>query len=163
MIVVADASPLIFLAKLRHLNLLHELFGDDIRLPRAVRDELLPAGTDPAERTVLEEFLASCRIETVTHPKRFAGAMSRADNQALTLAIRCQADRLLCDESTIRLMAEAEGIRPIGTLGILLLSMQRGSLTPAATRQSVDTLVRDHGFRISVALYQAVLARIENL
>ncbi len=161
MIVVADASPLIFLAKLRHLNLVHDLFGDDIRLPRAVRNELLPAGTDPAERTVLETFLASCRIETVANPRRFAEAMSRADNQALTLAIRCKADRLLCDESTTRFMAEAEGIQPVGTLGILLLSMQRGLLTPAATQQSVDALVRDHGFRISVGLYQAVLARIE--
>lgn len=160
MIVVADASPLIFLAKLRQLDLLHELFGNDIRLPQAVRDELLPAGTDPAEQTVLEEFIISCRIETVVRPKRFAVAMSSADNQALTLAIQCQADRLLCDESATRLMAEAEGIRPIGTLGILLLAMQRGNLTPAAARRAVDALVRDHGFRIGVDLYQAVLARI---
>jgi predicted nucleic acid-binding protein len=159
-IVVADASPLIFLGKLRCLDLLHGLFGDDIRVPRAVRDELLPAGIDPAERAALDSFLASCHVEAVTRPRRFARAMSRADNEALTLAIRCRADRLLCDEATTRLMAEAEGVRPVGTLGILLLAMRTGRLTPAATRDHVDALVRDHGFRISVRLYQAVLTRI---
>lgn len=161
MIVVADASPIIFLGKIRCLQLLHELFGRDIRLPGAVRDELLPPDIDPAERGVLEEFLSACRVEAVPRPRRFARAMSRADNRALTLAIRCRADRLLCDESATRLMAEAEGIRPVGTLGVLLTALRRDILTPAKTRDHVDTLVRDHGFRIGVDLYQAVIAKIE--
>jgi predicted nucleic acid-binding protein len=161
MIVVADASPLIFLGKLRCLNLLHELFGRDIRIPRAVRDEVLCKGIDPIEEEVLQEFLGTCRVETVAHPKRFARAMSRADNEALTLALRCRADRLLCDESATRLMAEAEGVRPVGTLGVLLLAMRQGNLTPAVTRRHVDALVRDHGFRMGIDLYQAVVARIE--
>ena len=43
MIVVADASPLIFLAKIRRLALIHRLLGRDVRLPTLIRDEYLVA------------------------------------------------------------------------------------------------------------------------
>ena len=161
MIVVADASPLIFLAKVRRLELICELLGGDIRIPRAVRAEVMAPGIDPAERDVLEAFLASCVIEAVPRPRSFASAMSRADNAALTLAVRRKADILLCDERVTRLMAETEGIRPLGTLGVLLRAGRRGLMQPAETRRVVDLLVATHGFRIGVELYQAALAQID--
>ena len=88
MIGVADASPLIFLAKIRQLELVHALLGRDVRLPHAVRRELFAGKTDPVEQELLGRFLENCRIETERKPRRFAGAMSNADNAALTLALR---------------------------------------------------------------------------
>ena len=88
--------------------------------------------------------------------------MSAADNAALTLAIRRKATLLLCDERVTRLMAENEGIRPLGTLGILLRATRAGLLTRRETRQMVDLLIRAHGFRIGIELYQAVLAEIRD-
>ncbi len=82
--VVADASPLIFLAKIRHLEVVFKLWGRDIRVPRSVADEVLAAGTDLLELDGLKGFLQHCRIETVRSPRQFASAMSRADNEALT-------------------------------------------------------------------------------
>jgi hypothetical protein len=38
--------------------------------------------------------------------------------------------------------------------------MRRGVWTAAAARQHVDALIRDHRFRIGIALYEAVLARM---
>jgi len=160
MIVVADASPLIFLAKVRRLDVVHRLLGRDIRVPKEVRDEVLEPEVDPAERRELEKFLEACTIEVVRRPRRFASAMSRADNAALTLAVRCHADILLCDERITRLMAEAEGIRPLGTLGVLLRAMGQGLLSPGATRKLVDALIKSHNFRIGIELYQAVLTKI---
>lgn len=160
MIVVADASPLIFLAKIRRLALVPRLLGRDIRVPRAVRDEVLPPGVDPAEEDALRAFLKTCHIEAVRRPRRFAAAMSQADNEALTLAVRSRADVILCDERATRLMAEAEGIRPLGTVGILLKAVHRKLVTPPDARQLVDTLIRSHEFRIGIELYQAVLARL---
>ena len=163
MIVVADASPLIFMAKVRQLELVRQLLGRDIRLPRAVYTEVMAPGIDPAERDVLETFLASCTIEAVARPRSFASAMSAADNAALTLAIRRKADILLCDERVTRMMAETEGIRPLGTLGVLLRAKRRGLMQPTETRRIVDLLVAIYGFRIGIELYQAVLAEIDSL
>jgi predicted nucleic acid-binding protein len=119
-------------------------------------------GVDPAEKEVLEAFLESCTVETVPRPRSFARGMSSTDNAALTLAIRRKADILLCDERVTRMMAEAEGIRPLGTLGVLLRAQRAGLMKPAETRRIVDLLVGTHSFRIGVELYQAVLAELES-
>jgi len=160
MIVVADASPLIFLAKVRQLALVDQLLGADVRVPCAVYAEVMVQDSDPAEQRALESFLAGCMIEEVMEPLSFASAMSAADNEALTLAVRAGADYLLCDERLTRTMAEAEGIRPLGTLGVLLRAMRTGIRSREATLEVVHLLVGTHGFRIGVGLYQAVLGEI---
>jgi predicted nucleic acid-binding protein len=160
MIVVADASPLIFLAKIRQLELIHALLGRDVRLPDAVRRELFAGRTDPVERELLERFLEKCRIETVRRPRRFASAMSTADNAALTLALRSKADFLLCDERVTRSMAEIEGVRPLGTLGVLLRATRKKLISTKESRRLVDLLVGSHDFRIGVAVYQAVMEEL---
>ena len=86
--------------------------------------------------------------------------MSRADNDALTLALRKHADLLLADERLLRDMAVIERIRPVGTLGILLLAMRNCLVSAAKTRLHVDALIRDHRFRIGIALYEVVLAHL---
>lgn len=162
MIVAADASPLIFLGKIRRLDLIHTLLGRDVRIPKAVCNELLVEGLDPVEKETLESFLAHCRIEPVRKPRRFAAAMSAADNAALTLAIRSKADFLLCDERVTRMMAEIEGIRPLGTLGILLRATRKKIISRKEAQRLIDLLVATHRFRIGVEVYQAVLAELHS-
>lgn len=160
MIVVADASPLIFLAKIRRLDLIVELWGRDIRTPRSVANEVLTVGADPVEVELLEVFLRQCRVESVRSPRRFAAAMSVADNEALTLAVRIGAGVLLCDDKLTRRMAEAEGIRPMGTLGILLRAMRQQLISPHDTQTLLDRLIESHDFRIGIGVYQAAIRAI---
>ena len=68
---------------------------------------------------------------------------------------------LLADERLLRDMATIERIRPVGTLGVLLLATRRGLLTTAEARRHLDALVREHEFRIGIALYEAVLAGLD--
>ena len=87
--------------------------------------------------------------------------MSRADNAAVTLAVRMKADVLLADDRIIRRIATVEGIRPLGTLGVLLQAMRRGLLNGQEVRSIVDDLIGSHSFRIGVELYAAVLREID--
>lgn len=162
MTVVADSCPLIFLAKVRQLALIPRVVGPKIVVPDLVRDEVLAPPVDPAEAEALEAFLRTCRIELVPRPRRFATAMSRTDDCALTLAIRKKAAVLLCDDPIVRRTATAHGIQPLGTLGVLLRAFHRGYTAKEEVRALVDSLVRAHGFRIGVELYQAVLREIGN-
>jgi len=160
MTIVADSSPLIFLGKIRQLPLIPALFGESPLIPASVRDEVMAPPIAPAESRALRAFLAKCRIVNVARPVCFSTAMSRADNDALTLAIRRRAARLLADDRLLRDMAAVERIRPMGTVGILLLAMRNRLLTAEETRLHLDALVSDHRFRIGIALYKAVLAGI---
>jgi uncharacterized protein len=160
MIVVADASPLIFLGKLGQLGLIARLFPGRVRVPRSVRDEVLAAPVAPAEEQALLAFLASCKIEHVLKPRRYASALSGSDNEALTLAVRRRATLLLSDDRLLRQIAAAEGIRPMGTLGILFRAMEQGVMSRVQVRRGLEELVQQHQFRISVETYDAVLQRI---
>lgn len=161
MIIVADASPLIFLAKIGQLGLITRLFPGKHWVPQSVRMEVLTAPISPAEELALQLFLKSCQIELVSKPRRYAAALSRADNEVLTLAIRRKAAFLLSDDRLLRQLAVVEGLRPMGTLGILLRAMERGLLTRIQTRHWVEALVQQHHFRISIEVYDATLQRIE--
>lgn len=161
MIVVADSSPIIFLGKIRRLDLIHRVVGRDVRVPRAVSRELLVEEINPVEREGIDEFLAKCRIEPVRNPRRFSRAMSAADNAALTLAIRSKADYLLCDDRITRSMAEIEGVRALGTLGVLLRAARGKILSRREVRRLIDLLISAHNFRIGVEVYQEVLKELD--
>ena len=161
MTAIADVSPLIFLGKLRRLALIRRVLKADIIVPSVVRDAVLAPPLDPWESRELERFLGGVRIEAVANPRRFALGMSRADNAVLTLAVRTKADLLLADERIMRRIASAEGIRPVGTLGLLLQAMRQGLLHGTEVRLLVDELVSAHGFRIGVELYAALLEAID--
>ena len=161
MIVVADASPIIFLGKIDCLALIGRLFKGQVYLPQSACDEMLAPPLAPAEARSLQSFLARCRIEAVARPRQFATAMSQADHDALTLAVRRRADLLLADDRLMREMARVEHIRPMGTLGILLRAQAAGLHHASETRRLVDILIRRHSFRIGIEVYEAVLERID--
>jgi predicted nucleic acid-binding protein len=77
MIVVADASPLIFLDKIRRLALIHRVFAGEVHVPTIVRDEVLGPAAAAEETPELESFLRRCRIEAVPRPRHFAGRADR--------------------------------------------------------------------------------------
>ena len=161
MIVVADASPLIFLAKIHQLDLIAALFPGEMIVPDVVGDEVLARPIPPHEQRLLAAFLQKCSIVRVARPRSFAQAMSDGDNAALTAGIRRHADLLLADDRLVRRMAQIENVRPMGTLGILIRAMKQKLLESAATREAIRTLIRSHGFRISVQVFEAVLSQID--
>jgi uncharacterized protein len=163
MIVVADASPLIFLAKLDRLQWLASLFGSMPVVPSSVAAEVLRPPIPPAEERMLTSFLRGSEVVDVPDPQTFARALSRADNEALTLAVERNADLLLADDRLVRSMAVVEQIRPMGTLGIILRAKRSGSTTCGEARELVRALVRQHGFRIGIEVFEAVMAELVGL
>ena len=161
MTVVADACPLIFLAKIRCLDLLERLFGSGICLAESVRRESVAGPLTPAEAETLARFLEAAVVERVPAVRKHAAALSRADHETLALALKRKAGLLLTDDRLLRELAVFEGVRPMGTLGVLLLAVRKGLLAKRAAKGHVDTLVRLHGFRISIEVYEAVARELD--
>lgn len=162
MIVVADASPLIFLAKLNRLDWIGQETGMSIHLSSLVHAEVMGPNVAEVEGQRLKAFFSRCRIHSSRKTSSYATALSAADNASLALAIRLKAERLLSDDRILRAMSEAQGIRPMGTLGLLLGAHRQGRLSADETRRLLDALVSVHGFRISIQVYQASLAQIRS-
>ncbi|MBU0677015.1 MAG: DUF3368 domain-containing protein [Verrucomicrobia bacterium] len=161
MTVVCDASPLIFLCKLRRLDLLPEILGGELLIPDDIERELFAAPVNPAEEALLRRFLKKHSRVVRIRPRGFrTSALSKADRTVLTLAAREKAAGIVSDDRLLRDLAEVEGIKPIGTLGILLKALRVGILTPEDARDALHALIAEHGFRISIQLYEAVLSTI---
>ncbi len=164
MIVIADASPLIFLAKLDLLKLIEKLFGDSVFVPQRVVDEALTPPIPVREEILLNNFLShKCRVEQIKHPQFFVSAMSCADSEVITLAIRKKADYVLADDRIVRDVALVEGIRPMGTLGIILRAVSEKHISLKKAQDSFNALVRQHNFRISIRVYDAFQEQLRTM
>lgn len=155
MIVIADATPLIGLARIEHLWLLQELF-EEIVVPQAVYAEV--AGVD-------SELTGAAELRTVPWLRRQALAdrskvdylradLDPGEAEVLVLADELNADLVLLDETKARLAAEMLGLRFIGTIGVLLLAKRTGKV--AALRPLLDNL-RAERFYVSTHLYEMTL------
>lgn len=160
MIIVCDASPLIFLAKLDRLDLISRLLEEAVVVLKCVVDEVNSDRATGRERDHLASFLASATIVDFTECAYESRTLSPSDRKTLTYAVREGADWLVADERLLRRVANENGIRMVGTLGLLASAVKTGLLSPAEVKADIDRVVSIHDFRISTSLYQRFLAEI---
>ncbi len=161
MILVADAAPVIFLAKINQLALLSTPFGSRLIIASVVHDEILAPDIPPGEERILAPFVSRCTVIEVREPKHFAGGLSFADNCVLTLAHGEHADIILSDDRLLRKLAVIDGFRVIGTIGVLSRAKGKSLLTSDEALRLLDQLVETENFRISTRVYQAARKALE--
>lgn len=142
-LVVTDASCLIALSRVGLLDMLPRLFR--MYAPPAVVDEF---GTRPAWLHV-EAVGASPLLDVLLTE------LDRGEAEAIALAKVLGDVRVLLDERDGRRVARRLGLPMAGTAGILLAAKKASMLS---TIQPVLDALRDkHDFRLSDALYEAVV------
>jgi predicted nucleic acid-binding protein len=153
--VVADAGPLIALARCRQLPLLTEVFAA-IHLPQAVLEEAAIDLARPGARDIAA-FAAS---HAQVHPNRddalYAELRCHLDEgeaQALSLAhaLGCG---VLMDERRGRAAARRLNLPLFGVLGVLLTARRAGRLAHVAP---ILHCLQTNGYRIAPALVAAAL------
>lgn len=129
-IVVADTSPLFYLAHLDRLGLLRELYLQ-IDVPERVWIETLAGGRQyPATKPRLEAARMAGWI-FIHPPSAQAGAepaligLDEGEREALLLAVALAADTVLIDEKRGRRAALSLGLVSTGTVGILIEAKRR--------------------------------------
>lgn len=124
---VADASPLILLAKVEQIGLL----GPSILVPRAVLDEVLAGPPeDPARALALAGAFDSCPSVSVPDPIREWG-LGAGESEVLALALQ-RATTAVLDDAQGRRCARALGVPAIGTLGLVVRAARAGQVPRAA-------------------------------
>ncbi|MGG6266971.1 DUF3368 domain-containing protein [Leptolyngbya sp. AN03gr2] len=156
MTIVCHTSPITNLAAIDQLEILHAVYGE-IVIPQAVYDELtqveyaVPGMTEVQAVDWIQVIAVRDRVQVAT----FQQVLHVGEAEAITLALELSAERLLIDEAAGRTIAEASGLKVTGILGVLLIAKQR-DLIPRV-QPVIDRLISEAGFRVSSALYQAIL------
>jgi uncharacterized protein len=115
MIVVSDTSPISALLIIEQAHLLAELFGEVV-IPVAVHTELLRAHSD------LPRWLRVEQVQSLPAVAAYLRRVDAGEAEAIQLAKELGANRLLIDDLRGRNLAEEEGLRAIGLIGVLLLA-----------------------------------------
>ena len=160
--VIADAGPLIALARIESLALLRGLFGK-VFITTTVRDELLPADATFPDVGLLTRTLAEGWIEVVDSPrdgwKPLNPGVDHGEASAIRTACRWRdagdAVLLVMDDRAGRLEAKHQGIALIGTAAVIGLAKTQG-LIPAA-RPLLGRLAQS-GYYLGQVVIDAVLA-----
>lgn len=163
MIVIADTTPLISLMKINRLGLLKELF-EKVHIPEAVYWELT---NNPSFKNEAQEIESCGYVQVVSVDNRRAVEILRratgldaGESEAIVLTDEQQGNLLLMDEAKGRSVARQMGIRIMGTIGILMIALERHKITYVEIVQSVEIL-RDSGRHIKEELYQELLRAAE--
>ena len=150
--VVVNTTPIIALANIGYLNLLHELY-DEIIIPSAVNNEII---SEPARSLV-----DSCnwlKINNVTddawNRMVFSTRLHAGEAEVILLAKECRADLLIIDDNAAKKTAKYLGMTVTGTMGVLLKAKREGYIV--AVKPLLKSLIED-GFYVSTAVQSYVM------
>jgi uncharacterized protein len=159
MIVVSNTSPILNLATINQLDVLHQLY-DTILIPPAVYDEIVVAGAGkPGSRQVrAATWIHVHPIINSASVSQLQDHLDSGESEAIVLADEQQADLLLIDEYKGRKIAAQYGVVYTGLLGLLVVAKHH-NVVPAV-KPLMDDLVQIAGFWISRQLYQRILHEV---
>ncbi len=152
--IIADSSPLISLAILDHLELLSLLFSE-LYVPEAVFSEISRPGKPHAVglRTFFENKIKAVNNRMAV--KLLNKDVDLGEAEVIALGLEQGIENVLIDDAKGRKLAQANGLHPIGTIGVLLQAKVAGHITEI--KSCLDKLLF-HEIRIGPSLYARALA-----
>jgi len=167
---VADATVLIYLARLDDLRMLDQLF-ESVVVPAPVYEEVVDRGREEgypdaiAIEDATESFLETRSLEGGADGRatrlRETANLGAGETAALALAAEQDA-RCLTDDHAARRTAESLDIDVGGTIYVLLRALERDTISLQGFETRLDAL-DEAGFRMSAGLYKRALEAGEEL
>lgn len=157
--VIADSSVLIVYARSGRLELLRDVF-EILVVPPAVEEECVKRGDLRPGAPSLRQALEAGWIRVSPAPRaaleiaRNHPNLGRGEAAVLALARARKADVALIDDGLARNVAKAEGLRVVGSLGVLAMAHRRGILKDRAAVESALRLLLRSGLWASADLVE---------
>ena len=162
---VSNSSPLIWLAKIGRLTLLKPLFGQVV-IPRRVYEEAT-LEKQSADAVLISKAIEDGWIKVSEEKMEEAGVLAGVSGvhlgeaEAILLAQKLGTE-LIIDEREASTTAQMFGVRPIGTIAVLLLALAKNQLTLNEFKECLDRLIGS-GFWLSVDVYNKALEEARSI
>lgn len=162
--IVSNASPLIYLAKVEELSLLHELY-QKIHIPQEVKAETVDRGKELGESDalIIEQAIENGWIQTHdVENKKVPFELEEGEIAALSLAKKLEVKEVLIDEAPARKAARTMDLKPRGTVYVLLHALQKEKITLDEFLKTLDHLVEE-GFRLKEEVYVRAIRKARKI
>lgn len=157
-IVVCNSSPIMNLAIIGHLHLIHQLF-EEVIIPQEVWTELIIQGEGKPGAKDIEgaTWIKVAKVKNDSLVKTLTKDLDVDEAAAIALGIEMEADLLLLDETDARDIAEFYDLKKTGVIGILI-SAKKNSLIKQI-RPILERLRTEAHFWIKQDLYDVILSQ----
>ena len=161
--VVSNTSPILNLALIDRLSLLHEQFGI-VHITQGVLDELrvteqLP-GCQQIRSALDEGWLQVKQLKDSALMQTLMRELDRGEAESIVQALETKAERVLLDESEARRIAKDLGLNVTGVLGILLRAYRQKRFK--SLKKEMERLRERAGFYIADQLFEDLLRSGKN-
>ena len=162
---VSNASPLIYLAKIKRTRILPRLF-QEILVANRVYEETVVRGRELGyeDANLIDELVQTgfIRVKKVRQERGFLAGfpIDEGEKRTIQLALNEKISTVIEDERKARIAAEIFALEPLGTIEVLLLAVKRGIITRKQVKEDVLKLVRK-GYRIREEILLTILKELE--
>lgn len=158
---VADATPLIYLARLGVLDAVAAFYGS-VLVPSEVVDEVVVRGKElgRADAWAVEAALERKVLHastTRTLPRDLPASLGRGERAVITLALREGCDALI-DDREAYVVCRALGARPRRTTALLLDGVARGAWSPERFEVLLARL-SEEGYFLTADVFRELVQR----
>ena len=151
---IVNTSPLFYLHRIGHLDVLHKLYGK-ITIPKAAEKELEKGHIQGEDVPQLADY-PWIEIISVSTPEylNLIVDLGPGESEVLAIATSHPLALVILDDKLGRRIAEMQGFRLTGTAGVLLRAKEKG-LIPAV-KPAMEKLL-SLNFRLKPDLVKAIL------
>lgn len=161
--IVANASPLLFLAKIHKLELLIELF-EEVIIPMQVFAEVVTKGKEKGmdDAFLIENFTGSekIKLKNVDIHGLEGLPIGVGEKAVIALARKEGIDYVLIDEKKARFFAKIFKLNPRGVFWVLSFACSKDKISKQELKKLVLRVVQE-GYRIKEEILARFLAEIE--
>lgn len=157
---VSNSSPIMNLAAIGRLGLIKLKFGNVV-VPEAVWREVVidGKGKSGAEDVENSDWITIQSVRDKALVKALEKDLDIGESEAITLAVENNADVLLLDDKSARLIAANLGLNIIGIIGILIWAKKEGVI--AQLSKELENLRKKANFRMSEDLIKRALQEVD--
>jgi len=163
--IVSNATPLIYLAKANQLQILQEV-GFQVFIPQRVYHEVVTEGKRLGEEdaylvdeAIKEGWLSVQEVKKL-HPVQIP--IHPGEREVISLAKELGISRVLMDDAKARKASELLGLKPTGTLGIILRAVSMHKFTFERFLDILEDMVQS-GFYLKEEVYLKVVHEAHRL
>jgi predicted nucleic acid-binding protein len=143
-LIITDASCLIILDKIGHLDILPQLFDTVVTTPEIAAEY----------GKSIPRWLILIKVNNVSLQSELAQIVDPGEASAIALAHEINYDYLVTDDLQARKLSIKLGLHVVGTLGLLLKAKQTGVIT--LLKPTLEKM-KQTDFRITQTLIEAIL------
>ena len=156
-IVVADAGPLIGMARIGQLSLLQNIYGSIIIPPKVFEELKIPSdkpGASAVSKAIKARWIKIVELKRPSDSISLRLLVDAGEAESIQLAFEQNAHLLIIDDRKGRKIAKNRDIQIIGTGGILISAKKAGLLVKVSP---VLNELANVGYRLSPGLCKRII------